>query len=314
MVELSSESKVLLTGSTGMVGSNLKAVLESRISAKLLVPTRSEMNLFSYDEVFAYLKATRPSHVVHCAATVGGIEANRTQNSRFLVENSRVGLNLVEAAKSLQIPNLLNIASSCMYPKDHDGFLLERNLLSGALEPTNEGYALAKILTAKLCEMVCRESSGELNYKTIIPCNLFGPGDKFDEKNAHLLPSIIRKLHEAKQSSDDSVEIWGDGTARREFMYVDDLCDFIESVLSRLSELEDYTNVGLGEDNSVNEFYEVGAKIIGYERGFTHDLGRPVGMMKKLMDSSKARKLGWAPKITLEEGIRKTYAYFLETL
>ena len=224
-----------------------------------------------------------------------------------------MGMNLVRAAKECGVKKFINLSSSCTYPRDYINPLKEEYTLKAELEPTNEGYALAKLSILKMCEYISKEYEG-FEYKTLIPCNLYGKYDKFDEKNAHMIPSIIRKLDQAKKQDIESVEIWGDGEARREFMYAGDLADCIAFTISNWKKVPVLMNVGLGYDYTVNEYYENIKKILGYKGTFTHDLTKPVGMKQKLLDVTRAKDIGWIAKTSLEEGVKHTYEYYLRTI
>ena len=300
---------ILITGSQGMVGRNLAQTLQEHYH--LLTPPRNTLDLLDRQAVDAYLNDHKPDIIVHCAGKVGGIQANIAEPTKFLTDNTQMGQNIILAARDAGIERLLNLGSSCMYPKDQDTPLSEAELLSGYLEPTNEGYALAKIHNAKLCEYISREDSRFL-YKTIIPCNLYGPHDSFDPKKSHLIPAAILKTHIAKQNDQPNIEVWGDGNARREFMFVGDLCEFILSALPKISSLPDYINVGLGYDYSINEYYEAICKVIGYTGALQHNLDKPVGMKRKLLNVASAKNWGWKAPTNLEEGISMTYQYYLD--
>ena len=198
-----------------------------------------------------------------------------------------------------------------MYPAAGKNPLTEDQILTGPLEPTNEGYALAKIFAMRLCDYITREDPG-LQYKTLIPCNLYGPHDKFDPKHSHLVPAIIHKVHQARVNGDATVEIWGDGTARREFMYAPDLADAVWKAPAGLELMPDLMNVGLGHDHSINEYYAAVADVVGWQGDFTHDLTKPVGMKQKLCDVTRLRDWGWSAPTSLTDGIAKTYQFYLE--
>jgi GDP-L-fucose synthase len=304
------KQKILLTGSGGMVGRN---VLEHPAMRNYIVlaPRSSELDLCNYSRVEQYLNVHQPDVIVHAAGRVGGIQANIREPVRFLVENLDMGRNIVSAARNAGVKKLLNLGSSCMYPKNHSSALVEEMMLKGELEPTNEGYALAKIVTAKLCEYIMREDES-YSYKTLIPCNIYGRHDKFDPLNSHLVPAIIHKIHKAKISLQGEVDIWGDGTARREFMYGEDLADAIMHALDNFDSLPSIMNVGLGYDYSINEFYEAVALVMGYDGSFVHDVSKPVGMARKLMNVERLHDWGWRAKYKLHEGLEKTYRYYLE--
>ena len=301
--------KVLLTGGRGMVG---RAIQEHPEAARheIVAPKSSELDLTDRAMVLKRMASEKPDMVIHAAGRVGGIQANMADPAAFLVENMEMGFNVVRAAQTVGVPQLLNLGSSCMYPHDAPNPLHEDSLGKGELEPTNEGYGLAKLAVARLCDFVSRGEGA--SYKTLIPCNLYGLYDKFDPKVSHLVPAIIRKVNDAKHSGSGTVEIWGDGTARREFMYSGDLADGVWRAVDRFGALPGVMNIGLGHDHSINEYYAEVAKVIGWAGTFTHDLSRPAGMKQKLMAVDRQKAFGWAPKTTLQEGIAQTYAFFLE--
>lgn len=291
-----------------MVGKNLlKAFIAEPCQA--LSPSSSELNLLDEKKTFEYLERERPQAIIHCAGRVGGIQANINAPVQFLTENWEMGKNLVLGAKAAGVKNLLNLGSSCMYPKNIEGLISEEMLLNGPLEPTNEGYSIAKISVAKLCEYIVQEDS-DYKYRTLIPCNLYGHFDNFSLTRSHMIPGVIRRMHEATVSGDESIEVWGDGTARREFMFVGDLVEFIKRVIPNISELPQYLNVGLGYDYSINEYYEAISKAVGFSGQFQHDLSKPVGMKRKVVNVDKLKKLGWKAETSLEDGIKLTYEFF----
>lgn len=255
------------------------------------------------------MQEEKPEVVILTAAKVGGIQANINDPVGFLVENMRISSNVITAALGAGVQHLIYIGSSCMYPKDHEVRLKEEHLLAAPLEPTNEAYALAKISGAKLCEYCSRQYG--VDYKTLIPCNLYGPGDRFDPASSHLIAAIIDKIYKAKAKGEDSITIWGDGSARREFLYAEDLADFICDSLGFLDKLPNYLNVGYGKDHTVLEYYSFAAEVLGYDGKFAFDTSKPVGMSAKLLDSGHAYQYGWNPKTAPEDGIRKTYDYYL---
>jgi GDP-L-fucose synthase len=302
--------RVLITGSGGMVGRNL---LEHRSISELdvLAPRRNELDLCDFHALKDYLQVNKPDMVVHAAGKVGGIQANMREPVDFLMANLDIGRNIVWASKVTGIKRLINLGSSCMYPRNHSEPLKEEMVLKGELEPTNEGYALAKVVTARLCDYIMRENES-YQYKTLIPCNIYGRFDKFDPVHSHLIPAIIHKVHLAKQSGQELVDIWGDGTARREFMYAGDLSDAIMRAVSNFETLPNYMNVGLGHDHTINDYYQAAAEVMGYTGEFKHDLGKPVGMARKLVSVDLQRAWGWSARHQLHEGIEKTYDYFLK--
>lgn len=277
-----------------------------------LCPDRGQLNLLDYSQVEAYLREHKPELIIHAAGKVGGIQANMQFQAAFLLENMDMGRNVVWAARQSGIKKLLNIGSSCMYPRHAVNPLREEYILQGELEPTNEGYALAKIATARLCQYIQSEDSSFL-YKTAIPCNMYGPWDKFDPAHSHLLAAAIYKVHRAKQEGADQVSIWGDGTARREFMYAGDFADFLIYALARFDNLPAMINVGCGVDYTVNDYYRAVAEVVDYRGSFAHDLSRAVGMKQKLVDASRLHRLGWTAPTSLAEGIAQTYHWLLTT-
>ena len=304
--------KVFLTGGRGMVG---RAIQDHPGAGayKIIAPNSVELDLTDRPAVMAALASERPDIVIHSAGRVGGIQANMANPAAFLTENMDMGFNVVLAARAAGVPKLLNLGSSCMYPHDAANPLHEDSLGKGELEPTNEGYGLAKLAVARLCDFTGREQP-ELSYKTLIPCNLYGLHDKFDPAVSHLVPAIIRKVHEARGAGSETVEIWGDGTARREFMFSGDLADGIWQAVARFDELPEVMNMGLGHDYSINEYYAEAARVIGWQGHFTHDLSRPTGMKQKLVATERQTAFGWAPQTSLKEGIARTYAHFLDLI
>lgn len=300
--------KLLLTGGSGMVGQNIQEHPLAR-GWDILAPTSKELDLTNYDSVETFFKKHKPEIIVHAAGRVGGIQANVAHPVSFLVSNIDIGRNVIMAARHVGVTKLLNLASSCMYPRNAPNPLSEELVLKGELEPTNEGYALAKVFATRLCQYIRSEDSSYL-FKTLIPCNLYGRYDKFSLENAHLIPSIIYKIHMAKKEGRDKVEIWGDGLSRREFMYAGDMADIIFRCLERFDELPTLMNVGIGHDYTINEYYQSVAQVIGWAGEFFHDLTKPVGMKQKLVDVSKQMVWGWEPTTTLHEGIEKTYEFY----
>ncbi len=302
--------KIFLTGGSGMVGHAILANAGST-AHEFIAPSSRDLDLRNRSAVLAAFERFEPDAVIHAAGRVGGIAANIAAPADFLIANMDMGLNVVEAARQVEIPRILNLGSSCMYPHDAASPLCEDILGTGQLEPTNEGYALAKLAVAR-AGVFANQQDKETRFKTIIPCNLYGPHDKFDPLKSHLIPAVVRKVHEAQTQNLPSVEIWGDGSARREFMYVGDLAAFILDALERFDALPDVLNVGPGFDHSVKEYYEAVAAAVDWDGHFTFDLNRPVGMRQKLLDISAQTRFGWAPETTLRDGILLTYRYFLD--
>jgi len=301
-------TKIILTGGSGMVGRN---VMEHPSASKLEIfaPDIPELNLFDYEAVRAYIAKIKPDIIVHAAGRVGGIQANIANPAAFLLENLDMGRNIVWAARNCGVKKLINLGSSCMYPRNAPNPLKEEMVLHGEFEPTNEGYALAKTVVARFCSYISKEAP-EFRYKTLIPCNLYGRWDKFSPEHSHMIPAVIRKLHLAKLSGEKTVEIWGDGTARREFMYAGDIGDCIHKAITEFDSMPDMMNAGIGRDYCVNNYYQTVAEVVEYAGAFTHDLSKPAGMKQKLIDVSRLSSWGWKPKTTLKEGISAAYEFF----
>ena len=299
---------ILLTGAGGMVGKNILESPEAQ-PHEFLTPTSKELDLLNKEGIDSYLKVNQPEFVIHAAGVVGGIQANIAEPVRFLVDNMQMGLNMILASLDAGIKGFMNLSSSCMYPRNAPNPLSEDLILKGELEPTNEGYALAKVASTRLCEYIHREDVRFL-YKTVIPCNLYGRHDKFDPKHSHMIPAVIKKISDAKQQGLESIDIWGDGLARREFMYAGDLADFVFYAINDFENMPQNINVGLGHDYTINEYYEAISQVIGFEGKFEHDLSKPVGMKQKLIDHSQLQAFGWNYKTELKKGIEKTYEFY----
>ncbi len=302
--------KILLTGGGGMVGTNILENSDFK-EFEVLAPRSRELDLRDFVAVKDYLNKHSPDLVIHAAGKVGGIQANIREPVSYLLENLDMGRNIIWASRQVGIKKVINLGSSCMYPRGHEEPLKEDLILKGELEPTNEGYALAKVLTAKICEYITREDQS-YQYKTIIPCNLYGRHDKFNPNDSHLLPAIIHKVHQAKNNNENIVEIWGDGLARREFMYAGDFADAIIRAVHQFDSLPSYMNVGLGHDYTINNYYQAVADVIGFEGSFIHNLDKPVGMSRKLVNIDRQTSWGWSPKHDLTLGIQKTYEFYLK--
>ncbi|MDX5593350.1 NAD-dependent epimerase/dehydratase family protein [Pseudovibrio sp. SPO723] len=305
--------RVLLTGAGGMLGSAILR-LSRDVSPDLeLVPiTRAECDLEDQQQVQHLFEKEKVDGVIHAAAVVGGIQANIDEPEVFLASNLRINTNVISAARSNGVGEFLFIGSSCMYPKDYRNPLKEEYLLQAPLEATNEGYALSKIVGAKQCEYISQKTN--YAYRTIIPSNLYGIGDDFSESKSHLVASVIRKVIEAKNSNQRKINIWGDGLARREFLFADDLAFVCLNAFGNLKDIPVYMNFGAGIDHSVNEYYQIVSDIMGYSGEFCHDLAKPAGMKQKLMDSSLAYALGYKPRTTLVEGLKKTIEHYQKSI
>jgi len=311
------KTSIFLTGGSGMVGKN---ILEHPAAAQynIIAPTSEELDLTDLAATQMFIKSINPDVIIHSAGRVGGIQANMAHPVDFLVTNMDLGRNVIMAARQVGVPKLINLASSCMYPRNLPNPLSETLILQGELEPTNEGYALAKIFATRLCEYINRENQKKdesvAQYKTLIPCNLFGRHDKFEPQHSHLIPAIIHKVHEAKVNNLPEVEIWGDGTARREFMYAGDLADAVLRALEDFDQIPNLINIGLGHDYSINDYYTVAAQVIGWQGNFVHDITKPVGTRQKMVDISRQRAWGWKPATALSTGIEKAYEYYYSEL
>jgi GDP-L-fucose synthase len=302
--------KVLVTGASGMLGSALVEYISADASHQVLPLIRSQLDLRDKLGFTSILEASKPDVVIHTAAKVGGIQANIANPFEFLASNIDMDSSVIQSCIASGVRDFLYIGSSCMYPRDYRQPLSEHDILAAPLEPTNEGYALAKIVGSRMCEYASKSLG--LNYKTIVPSNLFGPGDNFNPLTSHLVSSVIRKVHEAKVGSQNQINVWGTGRARREFTYIGDLASWITSMLRDIEPLPSVLNVGYGRDYSIDEYYRMAMEVIGHEAELVHDLKKPEGMQSKLLDSSLAReKFGWNPSSDVRVGIERTYEWFL---
>lgn len=300
--------RVWVAGHNGMVGSALVRRL-ARENCEILTVDRKTVDLTNQAQTHEWVMAERPQAVFLAAARVGGILANDTYPADFLYDNLMIEANIIEASRRAGVEKLLFLGSSCIYPKFAPQPITEDALLTGPLEPTNEWYAIAKIAGIKLCQAY-RKQHG-CDYISAMPTNLYGPGDNFDLNNSHVLPALIRKAHEAKDSGADSITIWGSGDPRREFLHVDDCADASIHLIKSYSDLE-HVNVGSGEDISILELAELVCEVVGFRKGIIQDRSKPDGTPRKLMSASKLRAMGWASTINLHDGIAATYTWFLE--
>jgi len=292
-----------------MVGSAICRALEREGFDNVLTATRKTCDLSRQDEAEAFFREHQPRYVFVAAAKVGGILANDTYPAEFLYDNLMIAANTIHAAWKSGVEKLLFLGSTCIYPKHAEQPIREDSLLSGPLEPTNQWYAVAKIAGAKLCEAYQVQYGAR--FISCMPTNLYGPNDNFDLETSHVLPALIRKFHEAKLAGSPEVELWGTGKPLREFLHCDDLA---EACLFLMREYEDreVINVGYGSDVTIEDLAGIIANAVGYEGGIRYDTSKPDGTPRKLADSSKLRRLGWAPRISLEEGIADTYRWYLE--
>ena len=302
--------RVYVAGHRGMVGGAVVRRLASE-GCDIVTAGRDRVDLKRQAEVEAFFKAEKPDAVVMAAAKVGGILANDTYPADFLYDNLMIEANIVQAAHEAGVGKFLFLGSSCIYPKFAPQPIEESALLTGPLEPTNEWYAIAKIAGIKLAQSYRRQHGRD--YISAMPTNLYGPGDNFDLKSSHVLPALIRKAHEAKLRGDREIVVWGTGTPRREFLYVDDCADALVFLLKAYSEYE-HINVGSGEDISILELTRLVCEVVGFAGEIVHDLSKPDGTPRKLMSAAKIRALGWEPRVQLRDGIAATYRSYLATI
>lgn len=296
-----------------MLGRALLRQLQTSTNYEIFGISRNEFDLRDQAKFAQVLESFSPDIVVHTAAKVGGILANKGDPVGFLASNISLDTNVITGCLEHGVKNFLYFGSSCMYPKAAKNPLVETEILAGPLESTNEGYALAKIAGSKLCEYV--SNTYGLHYKTIIPSNLYGPGDNFHPSSSHLIASVIRKVHLAKLSGTKEIEVWGSGEARREFTYIDDLAIWLVDILPSLSILPTRLNVGWGSDYRVRDFYCAALETMRVQAELKYDASKPDGIPSKLMDSSLARQqFTWNPKIDIHEGIEKTYSWYLQAV
>lgn len=303
--------RILLTGGGGMVGRAIARALAHGPN-EVLAPPSIELDLTDAVATRSYLRSHNPDLVIHAAGRVGGIADNLGAPFAYLRDNTAMAVNVIGESVGAKIPQLLNLGSSCMYPRDWRQPLIEEDLLAGPLEPTNEGYALAKIMAERMCAYASEEMG--FTYRTIVPSNLYGPHDHFELPRAHLVAAALRKVHDARLHKASSVEVWGDGTAKREFTYVDDLAGWIAAMVPRIESLPGRMNVGCGIDHTVRQYYELAAEVVGFDGDLDFDTSRPTGMTQKLMDSTRARSYGWTAQTELREGLAATYRWFLDAI
>ncbi len=302
--------KIWVAGHSGLVGSALMRTLAEE-GGVLLTASHFDLDLRNQKDTLRFVYKERPDVIVIAAAKVGGIYANDKYPADFLYDNLMIEANIIHAAQSIGVEKLLFLGSSCIYPKEVQSPISETALLSGALESSNEAYAIAKIAGIKLCQSY-RKQYG-CDFITAMPCNLYGPGDRFDALNSHVIPALMMKAHEAKRNSAPTLEIWGSGKPRREFLYADDLAQALVLMLKNYSS-DKPLNIGAGEDIEIGELARLIVDAVGYEGELSFNLCRPDGVMCKLMDSSRIFEAGWSPQTPLKEGLQKAYEYYLEQL
>ena len=306
------KAKIYIAGHRGLVGSALERKLRQEGFTNLLLRTSKELDLRRQQDVEVFFERERPDYIFLAAAKVGGIMANNTYKAEFIYDNIAIASNVIHAAYKFKVKKLLNLGSSCIYPKLSPQPMKEEHLLTGLLEPTNEPYAIAKIAAIKLCRYY-NEQYGT-DFLSAMPTNLYGPNDNFDLETSHVLPALIRKFHEAKVSDAGAVTIWGSGEPYREFLYVDDLAAACVHLMKKYhsADVGEFINIGTGKDITIKDLAQTIRDIVGFKGEIRHDRSKPDGTPKKLLDISRMRALGWEPKIELEEGIRKSYQWYLE--
>ena len=306
---MNKNSRIYVAGHRGLVGSAVVRALRAQGFENLLLRTHAELDLTDQLAVRQYFEKERPETVILAAARVGGIHANDSHPAQFIRDNLLIQDNVIDSAHRFGVGKFVFLGSSCIYPKLAPQPIREDYLLTGPLEPTNEWYAIAKIAGVKMCQALRRE----YGFKAIslMPTNLYGPGDNFDLQNSHVLPALIRRFHEAKVRGDERVTVWGSGTPRREFLHVDDLADAILYLLVAY-DAEPIVNIGWGEDVTIRELAELVLSVVGYPGRLHFDASKPDGTPRKLLDVSRLTKLGWRPKIPLKIGLESTYTWFKE--
>jgi len=305
------DSKIYIAGHRGLVGSALVRKLTEMGYMNLIARTHAELDLTRQRDVEDFFDKERPEYVFLAAARVGGILANSTYPADFIYSNIVVQSNVIHSSYLFGVKKLLFLGSSCIYPRDCPQPMKEEYLLSGYLEPTNEPYAVAKIAGIKMCQSYNRQYG--TNYISVMPTNLYGPNDNFDLQNAHVLPALIRKFHEAKVADQKEVVVWGTGSPRREFLYIEDLADACVFFMNNYNSSE-IINIGVGKDISIRELALMVKEIVDYNGELVFDTSKPDGTPRKLLDVSKLSSLGWKAKTSLEEGIKKTYEWYAEML
>lgn len=308
---MNKNSKIYVAGHTGLVGSAIIRQLRKEGYTNLVYRTHNELELTNQQNVFEFFKTERPDYVFLAAAKVGGILSNNTYPAQFIYSNLQIQASIIHACYNYNVKKLLFLGSSCIYPKFTPQPISEDALLSGKLEPTNQAYAIAKIAGIIMCQSYNFEYN--TNFISVMPTNLYGPNDHYDLYNSHVLPALLRKIHEAKIKNADTVEIWGTGAVSREFLYVDDLAEACVFLMNIYNE-SDIINIGTGEDVTIKELAETIANAIGYKKGFHFDKTKPDGTPKKLLNVEKINKLGWKAKTDLKSGLKLTYEDFLKKL
>ena len=308
-MKINKNSKIYVAGHTGLVGSTIVRQLRKEGYTNLVYRTHSELELTDQQSVFDFFKTEKPEYVFLAAAKVGGILSNNTYPAQFIYSNLQMQTSIIHACYNYNVEKLLFLGSSCIYPKYAPQPISEDALLSGKLEPTNQAYAIAKIAGIIMCQSY--NSEYNTNFISVMPANIYGPNDHYDLYNSHVLPALLRKIHEAKNKNADTVEIWGTGAVRREFLFVNDLAEACVFLMNIYDE-SDIINIGTGEDVTIKELAETIANVIGYKKGFHFDKTKPDGTPRKLLNVEKINNLGWKAKIDLKTGLKITYEDFLK--
>ena len=306
---MNKDAKIYLAGHRGMVGSGITRLLKSRGYQNVITRTHAELDLLDQAAVHAFLQKEKPDYIFIAAAKVGGIQANNIYRADFIYQNLMIECNLTHGAYLAGVKHLMSLGSSCIYPRDCPQPIKEEYLLTGPLEQTNEPYALAKIAGIKLCENYNRQYGTK--YVSVMPTNLYGPGDNYDLNNSHVLPALIRKAHEAKLRKDPHLMVWGSGKPRREFLHVDDMARACVMLMEQGYD-GPFVNIGCGNDITIRELVEEVVSVVGFEGELQFDTSKPDGTPQKLLDVSKANALGWKAEIALRPGIQDAYHWFLE--
>jgi GDP-L-fucose synthase len=308
---MNTDEKIYVAGHRGMVGAAIVRSLSTKGYTNIAVKTHEELDLTNQTQVENFFKREKPEIVILAAAKVGGIGANIKQPVEFLLQNLQIECNVIKSAFENNAKKLVFLGSACIYPKNADQPLKEEYLLSGYLEPTNEGYALAKIAGIKLCEYYFKQYGAE--FISVMPCNLYGPKDNFSLESSHVMAALIRKIHEGKMENKPWVEIWGSGNQYREFLYVEDMADAVIYLMENYKGTE-FVNIGTGKDITIRELAQLVQSIIGYEGNLKFDSTKPDGMYRKVLDVTRLNNLGWRYKTQLEAGIQETYNWFLNNV